>query len=449
MAAKLRDDLSFSTDINAFDPTEPNHADTFNRRANQHNSNDAYLKKEVDDVKRKLQEGLPAKGGNADTVDECHAGTSAGDVLKLDARGKVAESVLSESVKTLWMPSTAYTLGETVQPIAFARHLIFICSKAGTTNGTQPVWPTKGGENVTDGTVAWQTINLRDAATLDGHAAGTDASSVLVLDAGGRVPHKVLSFMSDKAKILEEYLANAVKKWWMPSSSYVLGQMIEPLGAIHGQVYKCIQAGTSGSAEPAWPTEDYSEFTDGSVKWRTLSIESMSGHVGQMNFPAMIVRKNEVKLNGALLSRIVYPELWEYANDSGLVITESAYNSARNGMYSSGTDGTNFRVPNLKGFVLRVMPEGSATDSDSNRALGSTQGDAIRNILGTINTFVGNPQEWNGAFRTEISTPNRVMTTGTTVTGYGSVTFEAAQSVQTAAENRVKNIAYFATVRYK
>lgn len=449
MTKKLRDDLPFSTDINAFDTSEPNHASIFNNRGDQLNSNDANLKGELDTLKQKIQAGLPANGGDSDTVDGCHAGVEAGNVLKLNERGKIAGSALTESVKTLWMPSATYMIGDTVQPIAFARHVIFLCTKAGTTNGTQPVWPTTDGEMVTDGTVTWQTVNLRNAATINGHTAGTEASNVLILDASGRVPSKVLSFMSSNSKILETFLTNSVKKWWMPSSSYALGQVIEPIGALQGQVYKCIQAGVSAAAEPAWPTGDYSEFTDGTVKWRTLAKESQSGSVGNIRFPAMLVKPNELKLNGAVLLRSSYPELWAFAQDTHLASEADYHNNGHWGKFSTGDGSTTFRVPNMCGAFLRVMAEGrTAIDPDGYyRSIGESQADAMRNITGQVGMVLySNLNPPNGPFYLSSDSADGRPSSGDR---RGVVSFDISRVVLTGSENRPKNLPYYAVIRYK
>ncbi len=56
-----------------------------------------------------------------------------------------------------WQASTAYAVGATVQP-ALSNGFYYICTTAGTSGATQPVWPTTANIPVTDGTVTWNTI---------------------------------------------------------------------------------------------------------------------------------------------------------------------------------------------------------------------------------------------------------------------------------------------------
>lgn len=72
--------------------------------------------------------------------------------------------------------------------------------------------------------------------------------------------------------------------------------------------------------------------------------------------------------NGALISRTVYPDLWAHAQASGMLTTEANWQSALGyrPMFSSGTDGTNFRLPDLVTGNLFVRAQGPA-ESDFGR----------------------------------------------------------------------------------
>lgn len=74
-----------------------------------------------------------------------------------------------------WQASTAYTLGQSVEPtVGNGRR--YEVSQAGTTSSSQPTWPTTGiGTTVTDGSVVWryvgashQTSEIKLAATEGG-----------------------------------------------------------------------------------------------------------------------------------------------------------------------------------------------------------------------------------------------------------------------------------------
>ena len=59
-----------------------------------------------------------------------------------------------------WAASTAYAVGTIVRATTLqASGLVFRCTVAGTSAGTQPAWPTDIGSTITDGGVTWQTIS--------------------------------------------------------------------------------------------------------------------------------------------------------------------------------------------------------------------------------------------------------------------------------------------------
>ena len=134
---------------------------------------------------------------------------------------------------------------------------------------------------------------------------------------------------------------------------------------------------------------------------------------------------------GGEFNRADYPKLWAYlqANPS-LVKTQAEWTTENttNGMcgyFSSGDGTTTFRVPNLDKAFLRP----------DSRTIGSFQGDAIRNIEGTVSEDTGGgatgPFTWTGSGASKNGG----------LTQFGMVTFNASRVVPTANENRPKNIA--------
>jgi hypothetical protein len=53
---------------------------------------------------------------------------------------------------------------------------------------------------------------------------------------------------------------------WVSGKSYILGQIIQPTSP-NGRSYKCTTAGTSGGAQPSWPTTIYGTVVDGTAIW--------------------------------------------------------------------------------------------------------------------------------------------------------------------------------------
>ena len=108
--------------------------------------------------------------------------------------------------------------------------------------------------------------------------------------------------------------------------------------------------------------------------------------------------------------------------------------------YPSGT------LPDLRAQTIRGWDDGRGVDTG--RALLSEQGDAIRNITGSAaNVYTGNPDLATGA----ISYSGTGITSWQSGAGlsisYRNLNFSAATQVPTAAENRVKSVAFNYIVR--
>lgn len=136
-----------------------------------------------------------------------------------------------------------------------------------------------------------------------------------------------------------------------------------------------------------------------------------------------------LKFNGSKFSATTYPKL-------ALVIPSLTLTEAR-------------------GEFLRIWDDGRGVDSG--RTLLSSQGDAIRNITGTIGN--GNADSYgifyagltSGVFKnTGNTTFNQLAPNTATVTDRSrNVTFDASNQVPTASENRPRNIAFNFLVRAK
>jgi hypothetical protein len=53
---------------------------------------------------------------------------------------------------------------------------------------------------------------------------------------------------------------------WAASTAYSLGNSVKPVNE-NGYHYECTTAGTSGAAEPAWPTSPGQTVQDGTAVW--------------------------------------------------------------------------------------------------------------------------------------------------------------------------------------
>jgi len=134
-----------------------------------------------------------------------------------------------------------------------------------------------------------------------------------------------------------------------------------------------------------------------------------------------------LKANGAAVSRTTYADLF----------------AAIGTVFGAGNGTTTFNVPDLRGEFLRGWSDGRA-NVDTNRDFGSAQGDAIRNITGIFGV-AAQTSNFSGAFETGPSTSR---TGGEQTLTTTRVEFDASNVVPTAAENRVRNVALLACIKY-
>ena len=154
-----------------------------------------------------------------------------------------------------------------------------------------------------------------------------------------------------------------------------------------------------------------------------------------------------LKADGALVSRTVDNILWEHAENSSLLVSQTLKDAdpEQYAMYYGDGDGsTTFSLPNwYLGHFARGNPAGVA--------LGETLGDAMRNLTGsfTAQTVLDNARIFS-------STPNGVLVSsgtgsvqrqlldasvgnGTDPSRGHTISFDASAQVPTAIENRPKS----------
>jgi microcystin-dependent protein len=173
-----------------------------------------------------------------------------------------------------------------------------------------------------------------------------------------------------------------------------------------------------------------------------------------------------VKLNGALLSRTTFADLWAYAQASGNIAASDALWTSNSlyGQYSPGDGSTTFRVPDLRGYFVRAFDD--ARGVDSGRTIGSSQADDLKphTHTGTTggvsagHTHQGpNPGPYNQASGRQVVTGAGIFadlpsTDGTTPPNTGGQSNDHTHSFTTAStgttESRPKNVALLACVKY-
>ena len=143
-----------------------------------------------------------------------------------------------------------------------------------------------------------------------------------------------------------------------------------------------------------------------------------------------------LKADGSAVSRTQYPALF----------------AAIGTTFGVGDGRTTFNLPDLRGEFVRGWDGGR--NIDPGRAFGSAQGDAIRNITGSIDTGI---HSWHQLFDAATATGALAISqrrwkawTHETTDGRNNPAafdFDASRVVPTAAENRPRNIALLACIK--
>jgi hypothetical protein len=69
--------------------------------------------------------------------------------------GDVTNRIAVPATASGWAATTVYAAGVWVKAVATPDNLIYLCTTGGTSDATEPTWPTAEGGTVTDGTVVW------------------------------------------------------------------------------------------------------------------------------------------------------------------------------------------------------------------------------------------------------------------------------------------------------
>ena len=174
----------------------------------------------------------------------------------------------------------------------------------------------------------------------------------------------------------------------------------------------------------------YKYFNNSTSAWRRLAI------LGENALPAGIIIVSArastpdgfLLCDGSALSRTSYSTLFEAIGTA----------------YGAGNGSSTFNIPDLRGEFIRGADSGRGVDAG--RALGSAQGDAIRNITGWFNTWANDRKDSGGVFRIE----KDIGTGDGNGTGdpVWKVVFEPERLVPVANENRPRNVAVNFYIKY-
>jgi microcystin-dependent protein len=167
-------------------------------------------------------------------------------------------------------------------------------------------------------------------------------------------------------------------------------------------------------------------------------------------FPATAAPTGWLKANGALVSRATFFNLWAVAQASGNLVTDAAWLAANGptGAFSQGDGSTTFRIPDLRGEFIRGFDDGRG--ADASRGIGTSQGDAIRNLTGSFGPFrqalSGTLAAASGVFSLGTASASGDANNGSS--NVISINLSASNQVPTAAENRPRNIALLACIKF-
>ena len=141
-----------------------------------------------------------------------------------------------------------------------------------------------------------------------------------------------------------------------------------------------------------------------------------------------------LKCNGAAISRTAYPGLFSEIGTT----------------YGAGNGSTTFNLPELRGEFLRYWADGRAVDTS--RTFASTQTDATQRMVGGFTDWhVAHWITWNSSgftnpFQGKLSTSWRKRITN--VAGALIVELDNNRAVRTSTENRPRNIALLACIKF-
>lgn len=192
-----------------------------------------------------------------------------------------------------------------------------------------------------------------------------------------------------------------------------------------------VSGGGTGADNSADARTNLDVYSKEEINERAMSFPT--GFVRHVLLHRSKIEDGDLALDGQLISRTDYPELWEVAQKSGLLITDTEWLSdpLKRIAYSSGDGETNFRLPDYNGIQDQSL-KSPVLRGDGYSSSGTALNDAIRNIKGT---FIGG-SNWNF---TELFT--RLNTVHPSINGGGGASqhtyeFNASKVVPTADENR-------------
>lgn len=159
---------------------------------------------------------------------------------------------------------------------------------------------------------------------------------------------------------------------------------------------------------------------------------------------------SEVDGVGGLLPKAVYARLWGYAQENGLVVSQSVWAANIGAHYFADVDADNFRAPDLRNRLRRYS--GTDVDTAAARTLGTAQRDALQQITanagfrpigsgGGAGTGGGVGGAFGYTIRTGAAGASEI-SLGANQYNADGLTFDASRVARTSSETRPLNTAY-------
>lgn len=164
-----------------------------------------------------------------------------------------------------------------------------------------------------------------------------------------------------------------------------------------------------------------------------------------------------IKANGAAILVASYPELTTaiYCGDANNATALFGYRCDNTDGTGRNITGVYIVLPDMRGEFPRGWDDSRGIDSG--RGFGSAQSDAIRNLSGTVGLFAnggvgGNwhtyPASRSGVFTTVSYGGSMTTGGGGAGSAYSYINMDASLQVPTADENRPRNVALLACIKY-
>ncbi|WP_425855820.1 hypothetical protein [Aeromonas veronii] len=288
-----------------------------------------------------------------------------------------------------------------------------------------------------------------DTSTAQKDKFGAGKNGFTLGDAQTGVPPTEVS--ADILDALQEEICSVVEESGLELNKGSNSQLLSAIKKLaSGRHYNTGQPLPTSNIGPIWH-DDYAswmvwqEFTANGANYRGYA----SQLIGSLLLDTQpLPRAGYIKSGVQNLGRTTYAALRAWAQHNGLMVAPGVW-AAGTIQCADNADGITFRIYDVRGEFMRAWDDGRGVDSV--RSFGSAQGDAIRDLTGSLNVakcgelLRGATGVFSGSTATPLGSSGH--TTNTTNSEL-TINFSAGNSVPTANENRPRNTALLAAIKY-